>query len=161
MDRFFFFAAAGRTTQKKGFASLGAATDLNFDIFPDLMPIGLLTDLFGKAAKFRTRAPNHIATSCGAKPSNVCSTHHAAVHHPDSAHFAKPLLHTLNHLLDCGDIGGVAGENLITERHTFAAHHQCDVDLHTIRSVVATVAALGNGRIGETFEVGAGHIVEQ
>jgi hypothetical protein len=60
-----------------------------------------------------------------------------------------------------GDISGVAGENLITERHTFSAYYQCDVDLNAISSVIATVATLGNGGIGDPFKVGAGHIVEQ
>src|SRR5215510_15122246 len=161
MDRIFFFAAAGRTTQNKGFLSIGAATDINLDVLADLMPVGFLTDLLSKATKLRERAPNHIATPRFVKPSNVCSTHHAAVHHPDSVHFAKPILHALHNLFYGGDISGVAGENLITERHTFSADYQCDVDLNTISSVIATVATLGNGGIGETFKVGAGHIVEQ
>ena len=55
-------AAAGRkAAQQEGLVSIRSTTDLDFDIFPDLMPIGSLSDLLGKAAKLRTRRSNHVA----------------------------------------------------------------------------------------------------
>ena len=117
------------------------------------MPIGFLSDLLGKAAKLCTRGPNHIAAPRCIKPTDVLGTHHASVHDPYSVHFPKPILHLVNNLLDRGDIGGVASENLIAQRHPFAAHHQRYIDLHAIGTMVATVAALGNGRISDPFEI--------
>src|SRR5918996_4162581 len=145
MHRLLFFAATGRTTQKEGLASIRSTTDFDFDVFADLMPIRFLGELLGKAAKLCTRGPNHIAAPRRVKPSNILSTHHASVHDPYPVRFPKPVLHLLNDLLNRGDIGGVAGENLIAQRHTLPAYHQRYIDLHAIGPMVATVAALGNG----------------
>ena len=125
------------------------------------MPIGFLSDLLDKAAKLCASGPNHIAAPRCIKPADVLGTHHAPVHDPYPVRFPKPTLHFFNDLLDRGDIGGVAGENLIAQRHPFAAHHQRYIDLHAIGTMVATVAALGNGRISDPFKVCAGDIVEQ
>ncbi len=77
------------------------------------------------------------------EPGNVLSTDHSSVHHPDPIHFAKPILHTLDNLLDRGDIGGVARKKLIAQWHPFPTHHQRDIDLHTIGPMIATISALG------------------
>jgi hypothetical protein len=71
-------------------------------------------------------------------------------------------LHRGDDFFQRGRIMPVAREDLVAQRQTAACDHQANAHLFAIPAMVARVAALGEWvPIGLSFEVRAGHIVEQ
>ncbi|HEV8454037.1 MAG TPA: hypothetical protein VGQ24_04050, partial [Gemmatimonadales bacterium] len=84
------------------------------------------------------------------------------VHDPDALGQPVAGFHRLDDLLDGGDVGAIAREDFIAERHPLARDHQGQADLLAVGAVVPAVAPLRQGILGRLpFEVDAGHVVGQ
>ena len=59
--------------------------------------------------------------------------------HTDLSH-PEAVLQVSQHAGQCGDIGGVAGEHVMSDRHPVAGAQQSDHDLRTIAAMVTAVA---------------------
>ena len=72
------------------------------------------------------------------------------------------LLDVLNHLFQRGRIVAVAGKDLVAYRHPAPAHHQSDVDLFAVRTMIPRVAPLRQPiDLRFPFKISAGHVIEQ
>lgn len=86
-----------------------------------------------------------------------------AIHEPGTPGFAVLLFNPLEHPLESGLVGGVAGEHFAAERKAFRRDNERDDHLHALATLIATVieAAQAVWLQWIAFEVGAGEILEQ
>jgi len=87
---------------------------------------------------------------------------YAAIHHPHSPRFAIGGFDLRQKTAQRGTIRSVAVHHFIRQGKAVRCHHQCDHQLHAVRSSIAAVAALRFGILLHfPFEVRAGQIVKQ
>ena len=127
-----------------------------------LLPVLGFGDLPGPLAQFTFGRTDQVAPPGLLQPSDVLGAGHPAIHHPDALGHSVARLHRSHDLFHGGHVGAIAGEHFVAQRHPLAGDHQGDADLFAVGPMIAAVAALGQRvALGQAFEVGAGHIVEQ
>ena len=137
----------------------GAET--NFQPSMDYPPI-LGQQLLFEALEHGLGRAHNVAPALLLQILHIVRADHAAIQHPDAVSLPVTRFHACDNFFQRGHVAAVAGKNLIPQRHPFAAHHQGNVDLLAIRTMVAGIAALRQ-RIGccLAFEIGTGDVVQQ
>ena len=97
-----------------------------------------------------------------AQEGQVLFADHASIQHPHPLRLAIFCFHGSDNLGDGFAVVGIAGEDLIAQRHTLLGHHQTNTHLQAVRPTVARIAALCLWVAGAlSFKISAGHVVEQ
>ena len=108
------------------------------------------------------RRAQDVASPALLEKRHVVGRYHATVHHPDPVRFPVLALHRLHDLLHGRDVAAIAGEDFVAQRQAAAAHHQGDVDLFAVWTVVPRIASLRLWiRFRRALEIGARDVVQQ
>ena len=143
-------------------APVGMGHQFDFDTRLHFRPVFLVQELGLEGFELALGRANQITGVPGAQKIQVLFADHAPVQDPDAFGLPVFLLHHLNHVLDSGHVGGVAGKHLVADGQSFGGDHQAEVDLFAVRPLVTRIATRGFGvAFGLTFKICAGHVVEQ
>jgi hypothetical protein len=161
VNGFFLLLPLGTTTQNEDFLALRRQAQSNLQSFLYLLPL-LTQPLPFEALQHAFGSPQNVTSSSLLEEFHIVFTGHTAIHHPDPTRLAVLFLDRVHHLFHWGRVMTIAGENLLTQRQSLAAHHQGNVHLFAIRAAIARITPLRlRVFLCLAFKVGAGHVVKQ
>ena len=126
------------------------------------MPVSLIEQLGLVALQLTLGRAHQIRGPALPQPLEVLLAADPAVEDPNALRLAVFPLHHLHDVFQRRDIVAVTGEYFVGDREPFRGDDEPDADLLAVGPAVTRVAP---GRqlvvLGQTFKVGAGHVVEQ
>jgi hypothetical protein len=128
IDGLFLVGAVLAPTKHEGFLAIGGWDGFDLDAVLDLDPV-LVQEMVLEAAEGLPGSADQIVAASLADEFEIFLGDHAAVHDPDTVGAAVFVFDGMDHVLDGGDVGAIAVEDLVCKGEAFLGDDEGEADL--------------------------------